>query len=80
MSPFFKPVQISLDSIPSFYRNNCATQVGAFKLAEDTLDPTLRAADKDGAEHRLQNKPLENVTCDWSGYRPPDCSPLVATI
>lgn len=80
MSPFFKPVQISLNGIPSFCCTNCATQLGVFKLTEGILNPTLWAAYKDGAEHRLQNGPLENVTHDCSGYRAADCSPPVATI
>jgi len=42
MGPLFKPVQIPLNGISSFYCVNCTTHLGVIsKLAEGTLDPTM---------------------------------------
>ena len=64
MGPFLKPVQVTLDGIPSFYCINC-TAWCHLKLAEGVADPTLPVIDKDGEEHWSQDRPrLTDTTCD----------------
>jgi len=58
MGPQLKPVQVSLDGIPSLKHVDCTTQFGVIcKLAEGALNPTANATnvtDEDIKQHRSQ--------------------------
>lgn len=55
MDPLLKPVEVSLDGIPSLRHVNHTTQlVVASKFAEGKFDPTVHFADKDVEQHWSQ--------------------------
>ena len=73
MDLLLQPVQVPLDGFPSFLRIDCTTQLGVIcKLAEGALHATVCVTDEDVEEHRSQDRPLRDTTCD----RPPLTEPL----
>ncbi|PKU41812.1 hypothetical protein llap_7885 [Limosa lapponica baueri] len=83
MDPPLKPVQVSLDGIPSLQRVDCTTQLGVVsKLAEGALYPTVRVSNKDVKQPWSKYLPLRNTTCQWSplGHQAVDRNALSAAI
>ena len=83
MVPPLKPVQVTLDDIPSLQHvgpHHTAWCVG--KLAEGALDPTVHVANKDVKQHWSQYRPLRNTTHHWSplGHRAIDHHSFSETI
>jgi len=59
MGPHLKPVQLTLDGIPSFCDIICTTQLGIIsKLAMGTLHPIICVIDKDVKEYQSKGEPL----------------------
>ena len=68
MGPILQPVQVPLDGLPSLRCIDHTTQLGVIcKLAEGSLDAIIYVIDEDVEEHRSQDQPLRDTTCD----RPP---------
>jgi len=65
--PPLKPVQVTLDAIPSLQSVDRTTQVGVIsKLAEGALNPTVHIADKEVKQQQSQYQTLRNATHHWS--------------
>ena len=65
MASLFKPVQVPLDGVPSFYCVNCTSQLGVIRnLVDSALNPAIYFIDKDVEEHWAQDRPLWHITCD----------------
>jgi len=64
MGPLLKPVQVSLDGIPSFCCISRTSQFGIVcKFVEGALDPIICVIDKDVKEHRSSDRPAGCATC-----------------
>jgi len=81
--PLLKLVQISLDSIQSFWCVICTTQLGVIcRLSEGTLGLSVCVIDENVKQHQSQYRPMRDTTCHQhpSGHRTIDHYPLVVTI
>ncbi|KAK4817034.1 hypothetical protein QYF61_026040 [Mycteria americana] len=68
LGPSIQPVQVPLQSFPTFQQINTPTQLGVIcKLAESALDPFVQIIDKDVKQNWPQHRALGNTACD----RPP---------
>ncbi|KAK4828526.1 hypothetical protein QYF61_026948 [Mycteria americana] len=64
-SPSIQPVQIPLQSLPTFQQTNTPTQLGVIcKLTEGALDPFIHIIDKDIKQDWPQHRALGNTTYD----------------
>ena len=62
MDSLFKPVQVALDVIPSFYCVNCMAQLGVIsKLDGGALSHMVKINYNDAEEHLSQDRPLGNA-------------------
>ncbi|KAK4810625.1 hypothetical protein QYF61_007362 [Mycteria americana] len=73
LGPSIQPVQVPLQSLPTFQQINTPTQLVVIcKLTESTLDPFVQIIDKDVKQNWPQHQALGNTACD----RPPTGVPL----
>ncbi|KAK4830406.1 hypothetical protein QYF61_010937 [Mycteria americana] len=65
LGPSIQPVQVPLQSLPTFQQINTPTQLGVIcKLAESALDPFIQIIDKDIKQNWPQHRALGNTACD----------------
>ncbi|PKU45118.1 hypothetical protein llap_4569 [Limosa lapponica baueri] len=66
ISPFLRPVKVSLGGIPSLYCNTCTTQLGVIPIiAERALNHTFYVIDEDIKQYWSLHEPLRDTPCYW---------------